>query len=411
MRAMMITVGTGDTVEHGIAFSIDSGNPNLVVLMCTEASEAKVELIREAMRPPGPEELISMRVHDPADFDRTYADCRCALDAIAERGYAPEDIAVDYTGGTKVMAAAAVAAGADHGVARYVYIDGLHREGAGQRVVSSTEQSRVTGAGPMLARRYLLAAVEALNRCQWQAVATLAANASAACATPEVRDGAEALSQLGACYAAWDAFDHAAAWELLRPFEKQWEALLHVDLSGNKAVLGRLGQGTRDPAGDAGPLLLADLLNNASRRLELGLYDDAVARLYRATELMAQIRLARLDPPIPKTSGVPLERVPQPLRDGWAARAGEDGTLMVGLHMACELLAALGDEFGQWFLGNRRLQGAVTARNASILAHDLVPVGEQVARTLYGIVSEKALDIDSRIADLRERGAFVCVSL
>ncbi|HCU37148.1 MAG TPA: hypothetical protein DGT21_17410 [Armatimonadetes bacterium] len=103
--------------------------------------------------------------------------------------------------------------------------------------------------------------------------------------------------------------------------------------------------------------------------------------------------------------------MPQPLRDGWAARAGEDGTLMAGLHMACELLAALGDEFGQWFLGNSRLQGALTARNASILAHDLVPVGEQVARTLYGIVSEKALDIDTRIEELRKRGAFVCVSL
>ena len=51
------------------------------------------------------------------------------------------------------------------------------------------------------------------------------------------------------------------------------------------------------------------------------------------------------------------------------------------------------------------------ARNPSILVHDLVPVEEQVARTLYGIVSEKALDIDSRIGDLRERGAFVCVSL
>lgn len=411
MRAMMITVGTGDTVEHGIAFSIDSGNPELVVLMCTEASEAKFDLIREAVRSPGPGQLETMRVHDPADFDRTYADCRGALARIAALGYPPEDTAVDYTGGTKVMAAAAVAAGADHGVSRYVYIDGLHREGAGQRVVSSTEQSRVTGAGPMLARRYLLAAVEALNRYQWQAVEALTADARAACAAPEVCSGADALARLGACYAAWDAFDHAAAWELLRPLGDEHEALLHVDLSGNKAVLGRLARGAHDLAGDEGPLLLADLLNNAARRLEPALYDDAVARLYRATELIAQVRLARLDPPIPRTSGVPLEAIPQPLRDAWGGRAGADGTLQLGLRMAFQLLAALGDEFGEWFLRHRGLQGALTARNASILAHDLIPVGEQVARTLYGIVSEKALDVDGRIEQLRGSGAFVCVSL
>ena len=36
---------------------------------------------------------------------------------------------------------------------------------------------------------------------------------------------------------------------------------------------------------------LLDLLNNAQRRINEGKYDDAVARLYRAMELISQIRL------------------------------------------------------------------------------------------------------------------------
>ena len=58
----MITVGTGDTVEHGITCSIDSGNPELVVLICTEASEARVNLSREAVPTPGPQQRIGHAV-------------------------------------------------------------------------------------------------------------------------------------------------------------------------------------------------------------------------------------------------------------------------------------------------------------------------------------------------------------
>ena len=40
---------------------------------------------------------------------------------------------------------------------------------------------------------------------------------------------------------------------------------------------------------------LSDLLNNAQRRIKEQKYDDAVARLYRITELIAQINLFELD--------------------------------------------------------------------------------------------------------------------
>ena len=73
MRALLITVGTGETVEDGIAFSINTLNPDAVYRLCTGVSLAKLPLVRERLERP---ELISdptVPVRDPADFDRTYA--------------------------------------------------------------------------------------------------------------------------------------------------------------------------------------------------------------------------------------------------------------------------------------------------------------------------------------------------
>ena len=41
--------------------------------------------------------------------------------------------------------------------------------------------------------------------------------------------------------------------------------------------------------------ILASLINNSIRRAEEYKYDDTVARLYRSSELIAQIRLSSLD--------------------------------------------------------------------------------------------------------------------
>jgi len=40
-KAMIITVGTGPTVAHGICFSIKQQNPNFIVFLVTRESEEK----------------------------------------------------------------------------------------------------------------------------------------------------------------------------------------------------------------------------------------------------------------------------------------------------------------------------------------------------------------------------------
>jgi len=127
-----------------------------------------------------------------------------------------------------------------------------------------------------------------------------------------------------------------------------------------------------------------DLIGNAARRSREGRFDDAVARLYRAIEAIAQMGLLE-DHGISGTDGVPLERVPEPFRTELTPRA-RDRCVKIGLQDAYRLLRELGDERGNRFeeLGLAHLKKSpLLARNNSILAHGFEPVSEKVLESLH----------------------------
>lgn len=403
MRALLITVGTGETVEDGIAFSINTLNPDAVYCLCTEVSLAKLPLVRERLERPELIKIPPCPVQDPADFDRTYADCANALARAVADGFGPECIAADFTGGTKVMAAALVAAAADGGVQRYIYIDGP-RSGPGMRVVSSHEQARVTRAGTLSAVRDIRLARELFDRCQWNAAIALAQQAMAACAIGTLYEQAQAIEMLADCYRSWDRFLHAEAWGKLCAINSQAGKAIGVSLDANRQFLHILGNDEIEPRGDSGHALVADLLNNAARRGEQGEWDDALARLYRATELLAQVRLASRADSI-DTSDCRLEQVPDALRDDWRRRPGPDGTFKIGLHDAYRLLAALGDPLGSWYLEDKRTQNALFQRNQSILAHGFKPARNEDAAVLLETLRERLVAAEPRAEGWMRQGA------
>lgn len=405
MRALLLSVGTGETVEDGIAFSINTYSPDAVFCLCTEMSREKLPLIRERMN--HPESLVDppCPVCDPADFDRTYSDCVAALERILQQGYKPSEILVDYTGGTKVMAAALVVAAAEAGVERFIYIDGP-RGGPGMRVISSQEQARATAAGRLSARRDMRLAKELFIHAQWDAAISLARRAATECAVGPDHAPARALEALAECYRSWDRFLHAEAWQKLCAIGKTDADALGVSLDGNRSFLHMLGKTENEPCGDRGLALVADLLNNAARRGDQGEWDDALARLYRATELLAQVALLSRADPI-DTSACRLEQVPESLRDEWRHRLGPDGVLKIGLHDAYRLLAALEDPLGRWYVEDRRTQNALFQRNQSILAHGFKPARDADARELLGVLREQLVALEPRSDGWMKQGAFV----
>lgn len=128
----------------------------------------------------------------------------------------------------------------------------------------------------------------------------------------------QALKTLADAYEAWDRFQHGDALNRLRELAKydndlgtiladRWARRLRTEIDDHRNYLEQL-------VNVSGPTWerVKDLLANAVRRGRQRRFDDAVARLYRALEAMAQVRLREAHG-IEDTKRIPLERVPEEL--------------------------------------------------------------------------------------------------
>jgi len=205
-------------------------------------------------------------------------------------------------------------------------------------------------------------------------------------------------AQLCHAFDLWDKFLHAEARELLAacnaPLPKHQQAI--------KSILGqgRYVQGYE---------LVGDLVNNAARKAHRQYYDDAVARLYRAMELFAQIRLKRQFDL--ESGNIPLASLPEELRETWKCRLRANDKLILGLNDVYELLGHLGDPIGAHYSNNReRVLNALTKRNNSLFAHGSTPlVGgdyQEVRDTLGGFLTNAAqiIGIDISLPQLPQEG-------
>lgn len=181
----------------------------------------------------------------------------------------------------------------------------------------------------------------------------------------------------------WDKFKHKEALELLEHYGRFYPYIINL-----KKILGKTG--------GSGYELVCDLLNNAERRAAQKHFDDAVARLYRAIELFAQIRMEKEYEY--KTDDLKLEQLPERLKDEYNCRI-RDGKILLGLVEDYELLFKLGDHFGKKFEQNRgRIIDAIKKRNTSISGgHGTTPLAEEdyffVRDRLKGFIFEAAKEI------------------
>ena len=131
--------------------------------------------------------------------------------------------------------------------------------------------------------------------------------------------------------------------------------------------------------------LLSDLINNAKRRIEEGKYDDAVARLYRVIEFIAQSKLF-IKHDI-NTSDVDILLLPNELREKYK-KMEENGKIRLGLKKSYELLRDMNEEIGKRFFENEEIQKILSMRNNSILAHGFGPVTKEQAEKFFEVTKE-----------------------
>ncbi|MBI4540735.1 MAG: TIGR02710 family CRISPR-associated protein [Gemmatimonadetes bacterium] len=291
-------------------------------------------------------------------------------------------VVVELTGGTKCMSAA-LALHAHRWPCTFSYVGGGERTKGGVGVVVGGTEHIFHMHNPWdtLGYQAMEDACALFNRGESAAAAERLRQARDRAEDPAVKRELSTLEALTRAYAAWDCFDHGDAANRLKDVIKNRNDLsvafgadagdrLLDQIERHRAHLQCLIENSH-----IGVALVRDLVANATRRARERRYDDAVARLYRAVEALAQIRLR--DGHGIDTSRVSVTQLPQALRTEWADRA-EEGTLVIGLQDAYTLLERLGDPLGSHPVQSR-LRGPkspLAIRNQSILAHGFQPVGE-----------------------------------
>ena len=305
---------------------------------------------------------------------------------------------VDITGGTKVMSAA-LALCARQWPCRYYYTGGTERGNNNVGIVVDGSEKEFETENPWDALGYQALEEFRLffNANQFAAARLCAEEAKKRAGDEGIKKKFQAWETLASGYAAWESFDHATALTDLNSVAGKYAN----DMAANgDAIWGgeqknlaceNIEQLTQlsGSRGQPTAMMVFELLANAQRRGAEGRYDDAVARLYRCTEAIAQFRL--LDRYKLDSGAVPLGKLPKSLQDKWSSRA-LDGMLKLALQDDYALLRELGDDLGRKFteLGMAGEKSPLSARNSSILAHGFIPISEKAYGRLLGCVQALA---------------------
>lgn len=379
-----------------ILYTLKNVRPKIVAFLCSETTAAEVEQIKAAVGEFGLRiEPRTFRVDNPDDLLECLNVSQKALAwLMKERGLAPANVRVDYTGGKKNMAAAAVLAAVPLGL-QFLYVTGPSDKGGRGAVISGKEEL-VPNANPweQLGVEDIRLALRLADEGQYVAAGRLIA---------KQRDRAEEPTAKRLCmlddllrgFAAWDAFDHKSAlgyWKqgqlpskLGLAAEQARDALLMTAAEAASKVLDHLQKAAAavkcvKKAPEPDPALV-DLIACADRRLERDAADLAALLYYRSLELNASRRLERIG--IEDNSRVPLEEIPESLRAEWRNKPRKGETVALGMMDSYELLSARGDESGVRFVRDlkdwRRLAGR---RNGSWLVHKLAHVSSKNAKEM-----------------------------
>ncbi len=385
-RALIMTVGTGDvdrveeTLFTPLRKSIATDAWGRVVLLPSRVTEEFARALQD--RIDGAEvDVAPLPAGDENDADAAYAHFDHVLAAVLD-DFAPEDVVVDFTRGTKAMSAALVLAATRRAVPRLRYVTG-RRDRRGM-VEPGSEQVRQIRTTAVDGHRRLDLAREHMRRGAFAAVGNALPDPDAALARlypDDFLQAARAVRTAARFYAAWDRLDHAGAakidvgeppsseWTELWPTERMhgWVCDLErePERSDHKAMAARLRR------------LVLDLIANGERRIRHGQHEDALVRAYRALELLGQARLfdRNLDSGDLDGAHRAVQAVQRKI-----AKKGQDpirkdrgDKLQAGRQQVGRILKECGDPLAERLLQfDREALLKPTLRNNSVLVHGFV---------------------------------------
>ncbi|MGO9569889.1 MAG: TIGR02710 family CRISPR-associated CARF protein [Desulfomonilaceae bacterium] len=327
-------------------------------------------------------------VDDVNDLVHCFAKGLECASFFAKKGLTPDEVVVDYTGGTKTMTAAMALAAVRKGFS-FSYVGGTERTKAGLGTVVGGTEVVYTDVSPwqIFAVEEWQQLVLHVNHYHYEA-ALLAIKETILRQPPHEHMCWQGLSGVIEGLLKWDQFNHRRALPELREGIQKLETWgrirederLRAFVDQARECLEFLQQTASETRGfqRIGRPILVDLLSNADRRAAQGRYDDAMARLYRSLEMRGQLAFEQHTGA--STSAVSPDSLPVGLRDEFVTRYqdSETGKLQLPLYATFRVLQALDDPAGHEFFAQ---QGAFTkvlsARNQSVLAHGIQAVSRE----------------------------------
>lgn len=387
--------GTPEPLIH----SLQAYRPDTV---CFFASQESIDLVSEIKKRTTDLNFKDYKViiEDINDVTHCYEEALSCCDFFEKEGIPPQDIVVDFTGGTKAMSTALTLLAVSRNY-QLSYIGGDQRsKGRLGTVINGCEQvfSQVN-PWEILAIDDRKRATLMFNKFQFEAAIDALDAAILKIQKPGLRRYLEILRDLAKAYMAWDRFKHREASPLLgKGFSelKQYATIsddteahsLTCQIQDDLAFLEAFKQESKNFK-ELSYNHLLDLLANAKRREQEGKYDDGVARLYRCFELLCQLRLKSVYGI--EAGKVAESEIPGTLRDGFCRKYSDasTGKLKLPLQACYRLLSEMGDELGKRYLGEEEhLDVLLFARNSSILAHGFSPIGQDVFNQLWQMLLE-----------------------
>lgn len=350
------------------------GNPKgKAIVFQTELSRDKYEIVG---------------VDDPDNLNLCYSKLVALSKSIKER-HPDAQVIANYTGGTKTMSVTMALVGTmteewDLSLNKGPRLDIIQVRAGDTPVVVNKWQ--------VFGEQRLESAARALRNYDYALAEAIVSESLLHTLEPWFEKKLLRVRQLCSAFDCWDKFDHKKALELLQPYGKGFYPYI--------VILKKILKQTTSTG------LVSDLLNNAERRATQKRYDDAVARLYRATELFAQIRLKEKIERY-KLVKLKLEQLPEEFRPDYSKYAREGDKLILGLREDYELLHKLSDPIGEEFKQKEGLiLDALSYRNSSLSAHGITPLEERdyelVNNRLRGFIlkAAKRINLDLGIKQL-----------
>ena len=358
--ALLMPVGTGvggtdeatDSLAHGILYSIDTYNPDEVIFFGSELSKKTIESLSMQYEKEFGEnfdfyEFIQIEAID--DFKKYFDAFKAKIEELSDY-----KVIIDYTSGTKTMTMAAAFASMLYGKKLY-FISGERKDGV---VIKGTEKAISQNLYPIYDDLMINKIKELFNINRFEAGKTLLEDITKA--------QKETYSNLFNAYYYFDNVDYETSqtYFKFKDFIKEWPEL-KPQFQKNAKALSFLNRNHDLQE----YYVLGSLINNARRRADENKYDDAIARLYRSLELIAQIKLKKeynintsdVDLEILKEYDIDLDFI-----------SNANGTIKISLDQDYKLLDALNDDLGKFYIkNNQHVLSSLSTRNNSILAHGL----------------------------------------